>query len=354
MTIPFLPKTPGRFLTPLLASLLLGAALNSPVAGEDIYAPTGPAFSHSGESMQMDEDWLEQPVRHDPAIGRADLVVNLDQSTGPILQPIIEEYAQSENLDIYINSGTCGVSNRLLLKKQLDLGSYCCPPGDEDRFPGLGFHTLGISPIIFIVPATNPLENLSFTEAQRIFMGEIKRWKELKGFPETSDGEQLIQPVAFIHCKTRPGHWRLLLENEDLFAPRLTTVLTIPDMFTTVAHNPRAIGFDVPYTALTFHKKGKEQVKHVRLDDVDPLELEHLAAGRYPLYRTLNLAVWEKEPARKEQAIQLKDHLLEFMARNGAGFGVVDAQRLRRAGWKFNGNELAGPPGNAASKAKQR
>ena len=301
--------------------------------------PIGPAFSYQNTTISMPDKWQAQPIIHEATITDSDIVVNLDQSQHEYLSPIIDEYAKQNGLKIHINSGTCGVSNRMLMHKQLNIGSFCCPPGAEDRLPGVQFHTLGISPLAFIVHPDNPTKNITYKQAQSIFMGDIRNWSEIDNVPPTFN--KSIQPVSFIHCKKRPGHWRLFLENEELFTVRLKTVLTIPDMVHSIATDISSIGLESYWMAMN-STKVKEKVKTVKLNNIEPGDLKELAHGHYPLYRTYNLATWEGDSAQHIQSQKLVKYLINWVSLNGQNRGIVSSSKLREAGWIFKNNELIG------------
>lgn len=77
-----------------------------------------------------------------------------------------------------------------------------------------------------------------------------------------------------------------MLDNEDLFGPRLQEEGTIPDMISLVANAPDAIGYEVRMMAERYLSEGK--VKPLMIDGMAP-DRDNLLAGRYPLYRTLGL-----------------------------------------------------------------
>ncbi|HHL33929.1 MAG TPA: hypothetical protein ENJ30_06150 [Desulfobulbaceae bacterium] len=301
--------------------------------------PQGEAFGDSRQILKKSEDWQQQPVVH-PADTSAEILINLDQSTQPFLADVIRQYAADHDLNLLIHSGTCGISNRGLLKKEIDMGSFCCPPGQDDRFPGIVFHTLGITALEIIVNQANPIRNLTFSQAQQIFSGDIDRWSDL--VPPTAPFDYPIQPVAFIHCKKRPGHWRLLLDNEDLFSLRLQNVLTIPDIVSAVSGNKMAVSMAVSYLAHEVNRD-RGEVRGVKIDNISPTDMEALIQGRYPLYRVSSVTYWRNGPHEKEiqKLIAFLDGYLEENSRH---LLFVPASRLRKAGWTFSGEELVGAP----------
>lgn len=155
-------------------------------------------------------------------------------------------------------------------------------------------------------------------------------------------GKNRIRPFTRLHCKARPGHWRLLLDNEDLFSPRLTDVSTIPDMISNVESSRMSIGYEMLWMVEKYSKEGK--IKLLRLNDQDPTDNEALISGAYPLYRTYSITTWSDGPARNPIADELVDYLIENFGQVEPRYGLVSARALRQAGWKFSGNELVGEP----------
>lgn len=300
-------------------------------------------FADPDHLLTMPDAWLKSGITHDEAVKDADLVVNLDQSEYLIFDPVIKEWAKEKNLNVFVNSGTCGVSNRGLLQKSIDVASFCCPPGDEDRLPGIRFHTVGVTPLALIVHPENPVSSVTLAEAQKLFTGEIQHWAGLKDGEGRVADDQIVQPISFIHCKKRPGHWRLLLDNEDLFSVRSVNVVSIEEMVAHVVRNNRAIGWEIPWFALKYHK-GIGDVKILNLDGMDPLNLDFLAQGAYPLYRTFNLTTWTDSAAKNDKADELVRYLVDYTEKQGAEYWIVPSSRLKKAGWKFRESELVGMP----------
>jgi phosphate transport system substrate-binding protein len=319
----------------LLPVLLLVA----PAYGAEVLK--GPAFTDPTIVQPMPEGWSEQPIRYDPEAGRADIVVTLDQHLYPLFADFIRKYASRQKIKVIIDEGTCGITAGKLSRKAADIGGYCCPPGGADRLPGLRFHTVGIMPVAVIVHPDNPVVDIDIRQARELFNGKFYRWSEIKDLGGRRGQNIRVEAIGRLHCKLRPGHWRLLLDNEDLFSPNLTEVGTIPDMISLVARMPGAIGYEVPLMVDRYAKQGK--VKILRLNGVAP-EAPALAAGRYPLYRTLNLTTWVGKAVENGKAEELVRQLLKEAEGLEGKHGFVPAAALKRAGWKFKGDELVGEP----------
>jgi len=82
-------------------------------------------------------------------------------------------------------------------------------------------------------------------------------------------------------------------------------------------------------------------VKVLLLDGVSPRDAEAVVAGRYPLYRTFHVTIWEGAAANP-----LADQLVQVM-REGfeaapAEFAFVPRRVMAEYGWQFEQDELQG------------
>ena len=233
-------------------------------------------------------------------------------------------------------------------KKSVDIGAYCCPPSKSDRLPGLKFHSLGISPIALIVHPDNPLENVSSKQAREIFSGQTTHWPQLKN-KTTTGFQHRIKPIARLHCKIRPGHWRGLLKDEDQFSPQVFEVGVIPDMISQVSRKTGAIGWEVPLM-ISFHRV-KGLVRMLKIDGHAATDLDYVLTGKYPLYRSYSLTTWNDKTKDNTQAMKLVRHLQQHIEKIHSEISFIPPSQLRSAGWKFHGDELIGKPTNSV-KAK--
>jgi ABC-type phosphate transport system substrate-binding protein len=323
----------------LLISVLLVFLAQTTVTDADGFR--GPAFTDPSRTWtNMPPDWTSQPIRVKPEASQADLAVTLDQQIYAQLLPLIQDYAAKHQTQIAVSNGTCGISAGLLRRKAVDIGGFCCPPGLTDRLPGLRFHTLGIAAIALITHPSNSLDNLSFAQAQRIFQGEILNWADLDGV-ESEGKTSPIHVIGRLHCKLRPGHWRLLLDNEDLFATDLIEVGAIQDMLGAVTNDPYAIGYETLW--MIEHGGETQHTKILSLNGIRPDDRLALARGRYPLYRVYNVTSWEGS-AEKPLARKLVLYLQEQMVNLDKKYNMVPASELKHHGWRFNAEELVGEP----------
>jgi len=299
----------------------------------------GAAFTDPGNIMPpKSEEWLAQEIIYPKKYQGADIFLTLDQQLYPALLPIINQYAQQQQLNIKVHEGTCGISSGMLGRKEADIGGFCCPPGRTDRLQGLSFHTLGISSIAFLVhPENNQIDDISFKQLQNIFAGDIQRWSDLN----TKANSNLIHPVARLHCKLRPGHWHLILDNEEMFSARLNEVSAIPDMISFVANDPNAIGYETLWMTTKYKNRG--EVKWLKINGINPDDRNALAQGKYPVYRTYNITSWQSQKGNKK-AQELVEYLIDNVTQIKTEFELIPAHLLIKNGWKFNRGELIGEP----------
>ena len=311
---------------------------------DDSESLKGKAFSDPSYVLEMPDEWINQNVKYEPWAENADIAITLDQHLYPALFSLIDKYAEDNGLKISVNEGTCGISIGLLYRKAVDMAGFCCPPAKTDRFPGLRYHTVGIGSLAILVHPDNAVNNITFKQAQQIYQGKIIRWSDLVTEERRRIPALPIKPVARLHCKTRPGHWRLLLDNDDLFGIQTKTVGSIEDIMLAVYENPAAIGGTETLYMAHYRYSQKRKLKPLRINGYSPEEPAHLISGNYPLYFTYNITTWEREGNRNLHIQKLVEYILKHSDQIDAKFGIAPATMLRKAGWKFKGNELIGEP----------
>ncbi|MCU7834355.1 MAG: substrate-binding domain-containing protein [gamma proteobacterium symbiont of Taylorina sp.] len=303
------------------------------------------AFSDPSQIEAMPEQWQEKPIFYKNLPADTDLAITLDQQLYPALVPLIKEYAKKHHLRIAVSEGTCGISAGALMDKNVDIGGFCCPAGETDRLPGLKYHTLAIAAIALLVHPDNNTINISSAQARNIFSGNIGNWDELNTAEKTPpvNPSLSVQPVARLHCKTRPGHWRLILENEDEFSATLDEVATIPDMITHVSRDRQVIGYETLWMTRLYEKQ-IGRVGLLNINDHSPEDNQAIINGQYPFYRTFNLSSWTSPHLQKQTAKDLVQYIQNNFSRVDAKYAFIPAAQLKKSGWLFSGDELTGEP----------
>ncbi len=328
----------------VLAAAVSVGARSAQAADERLERIGGKGFTDPDGRMPMPRSWVERPIGREEWSRGADVVVTLDQHLYPALLPLIQVYARQQHLNVAVKDGTCGITAGQISRKTADVGGFCCPPAKTDRLPGIQHHTIGIAALALVVHPSNPIDGVTLSQARALFQGDIERWSELRRRDGSPGPDWRVQPIIRLHCPSRPGHWRLLLDNEELFSPEAHDVSAITDMIREVASSRSAVGHEVVYMTRAFVDQGK--TKLLAIDGVSPLDAGRLAAGEYPLYRTFNVTTWENPESANPAAKALVAHLRERVDAGALGdeFAIVPATRLRQAGWKFRGDELVGEP----------
>ncbi|VAW52480.1 hypothetical protein MNBD_GAMMA05-1088 [hydrothermal vent metagenome] len=326
-------------------------SFSSVISSGSVFAESNSiAFGDVAYRVNMDAEWRNRAVKHDAKFGEVDLVVSLGQITYPALHQFVADYAKQKGLKIIVQPGSCGVSAKKISRKIIDIGAYCCPPGQTDRLPGIEFHTIGISPIALITHPDNQLSGITLKDAQKIFSGDTVKWSEvpLNSSSSVSSKNKIkllqgnIQPVVRLHCKKRPGHWHSLLESDDMFSRRIREVGVIPDMVKEVAETKSAIGFETEYMLKVYKKQGK--VKVLTIDGHSPSDLQTLLSANYPFYRTFSLTTWTGTERSNQLSRELIDSIKKHIEVEESKYDMIPSSKLRLAGWKFKGDELIGEP----------
>lgn len=309
----------------------------------------GPAFSYSDKSVPKSEAWRKQPIRYQAKDVGLHIAMMLDQHIYPAVLPQIQDYAKEKRLKIVVGEGTCGLAEGMLRHKKVDIGGFCCPPSVQDRLPGIEFHTLGISPLIIMAHPDNPIDNLTEDQVRDIFQGKVRHWSQFATNKDRNHKKastikaSMIKAITRLHCKLRPGHWRLILDNEELFGPRVEEVSTIMDVISRVTKHRNAIGYEEIHAIMNLNA-GNKEVKILKINGADPFDKAALASGRYPFYRVHNITTWTTPHTVNAKAQQLVNYLLTNSHRLATEFHILPASLLPAYGWKFKGHELIGEP----------
>lgn len=303
----------------------------------------GPPFSDPDQIAQKPESWRQQPIRYRERDRGADVVLLLDQNIYPGLLPLVQEYAKAHQWHVVVHEGTCGPAAEGINHKEVDVGGSCCPANQGDRLPDLRWHTVGISPMAILAHPDDPIEDLSTEQVRDVFRGKLTRWSQLPEMGKNFPKELLVRPVTRLHCKSRPGHWRLILDNEELFGPRINEVGTILDMVTSVARTRGTLGYVENWQILN-DPKHKGTIRTIRINGQSPDDPDAVASGRYPFYWVYNVSTWRGENTANAKAEQLVQHLMDNAGRIDPSFHLIPSSVLKKQGWKFKDDELIGEP----------
>ena len=325
----------------LTGAVLIASAPHAVRANEALLG--GRAFSPPDQTIPMGEDWNRQPI--DRKMGdKAALAVTLDQQLYPALTPLIKKFAEAKGIDIAVQNGTCGTSAGALSEKKVDMGGFCCPPGLTDRLPGLKYHTVGIGALALITNKDNPTDNITMSDARKMFGNDIRDWSELPMSGLKTGEHEPVRAIVRFHCKLRPGHWRLIMDKADDFGWGVTEVSAIKDMVQQVSISPGSIGYETLWHITRLAREERSVVKTLSVNGAAPTDDAAVARGDYPLYRVFNITTWDTAPAHTGLGDELAAYLVDHANELDPQYAIIPAAELHKNGWIFEGDELVGEP----------
>ncbi len=86
-----------------------------------------------------------------------------------------------------------------------------------------------------------------------------------------------------------------------------------------------------------------KKVKSLKINGINPTELQALIDGRYPFYKTFSITTWGGSSVENSHAKDLKTFLLQQVDKLDDKYLFASHSKLRNAGWQFDGYELTGP-----------
>lgn len=171
-------------------------------------------------------------------------------------------------------------------KSRETFGFVCCPLSDEEvEKEQLIVYPLAKEPILILTHNSNPVDNLSSEQVRAIFRGDLVNWSEVGG------PDKPIVVVTRLHCKKRPGHWKLILPSHKEFRQERLNVKSAAAMVQRVGDFSGSIG----HTGSTWRFKAEDKIKVVSVDGIKPTT-ENLRNGKYPFYRQLS-AITNRSPS---------------------------------------------------------
>lgn len=162
-------------------------------------------------------------------------------------------------------------------------GFVCCPLSDKEiKENQLTVWPLAKEPILILVRDDNPVNDLTVEQVRAIFRGDIVNWAQVGG------EDKPIVLVTRLHCKDRPGHWKLILPDEKSFRQERLNVKSAAAMVQRINDFGSAIG----HTGSTWIFKPTDRVKALTINGVAPTA-ENLSNGTYPFYRELSAVTYK-------------------------------------------------------------
>ena len=231
-------------------------------------------------------------------------------SMNKVIGALGEAFENQTGITVTYNANGSGAGIQAVLEGRCDIGLSSRNLKDEEKAKGLEGTVLAYDGIAIIVNPNNPVSDLNLETIAKIYIGEIKNWKEVGG----NDAE-IVLIGREAGSGTRDG-FEDITDTKDKCDYRQELTST-GDVITTVASNPGAIG----YASLA---SVKDTVKALKVDGVVASE-ETIKDGSYVVQRPFVL-VTKKDATLSENVQRFFDYITSEAANEIiSGAGVVPA-----------------------------
>lgn len=194
-----------------------------------------------------------------------------------------------------------------LINGNTDLILVTYPSEDEQKLAKEKNVELEIVPIVkdafvFFVNKNNPIDNLTLTQVQNIYTGQIKNWRDLGG-----DNQRIIAFQRPENSGSQSGMLSLVMKGKKMMTPVTETLAqTMSDIIDVISdydNGKYAIGYSYYYYANTMYSK--DSIKLLSIDGVVPT-YENIRTGLYGI-QTAYYAVIRKDEPSDSSARKLLD-----------------------------------------------
>jgi phosphate transport system substrate-binding protein len=145
-----------------------------------------------------------------------------------------------------------------------------------DEAEGITVHQIAVDVLAVVVNAANPVENLTLTQLQDIYLGKIANWQAVGG-----NDAPIVVVIRETNSGTRGAFDEIVLDKSEPAGQNLHIAITAGDMAALVAKETYAIG----YVGFGNIETG---MKALSVDGINPTE-ENVRNGSYQLTRPLLL-----------------------------------------------------------------
>lgn len=270
------PKN-SHMLAALVAGVLLLAIIMSGCTGQQPVVPPTAGPSAQAHNTTLSPTTGQQNQAHVQKVS-----VTGSTTVLPIVQKAAEELMKTNNLlDIQVSGGGSGVGIQAAGEGTADIGmsSRDVKADEKTKFPDLQIITIARDGIAVIVNPSNPVSNLSVSDIQNVFSGQITNWKQLGGadLPIVVVGRDSASG-------TREFFTSAIMKDKKYVATQLEKNSN-GAIKQTIAQTPGAIG----YVSIGFVDTKVKPVGISENKTVIQPTIENVKAGAYPVSRDLYL-----------------------------------------------------------------
>jgi phosphate transport system substrate-binding protein len=221
------------------------------------------------------------------------------------MQEIANAYKKKTGIEVVLSGGGATKGIRNVQKKRAEVGGSCRhhlnnqyqKPIKKEK--DVKLVQVAWDGVVIIVNRKNPVDNISYENLMKIIDGKITNWKEIGG----NDA-----PISFISRygkQSGVGHMFRLLSLQDpnyKFRAKGIEYNSTGPIELEVGSNEDAIAIDGISSAK------KSNVKILKLDGVDPTNIDLLSNGNYGFFRPLYLTVHKDE--KRPEILNLVEFIL--------------------------------------------
>jgi len=195
------------------------------------------------------------------------------------MSELAKAYTAKTGIEVTLTGGGATKGIRNAAKGNIDIGGACratLPGHKEER----GAHQVPVAwdALVVVVNKDNPVNSVTFKELQKIYLGQIKNWKELGG--DNAPIELYIRKGK--HSGVGRTLRELVFANYDQEFKAKFTVKSSGPLEKGIVKNKYGIGT----TGISSAKR--RDFKILKLDDKEP-SYDNIKRGEYLLYRPLYL-----------------------------------------------------------------
>ena len=198
-----------------------------------------------------------------------------------LVRQLAAEY-RSEHPGIFfsVEGGGTTVGIKALIESRADIAnaSRNLEP-EEIKSIAAKFGSVGVSTLIardgigIFVNKSNPVNNLSMNDLNKIYLGIIKNWHEINGL------DRPVLAVARNDFSGTAAHFKTRVLDEREFSPAVIIEPDVEEIFNKIEENENALGF----SGLGY----KSDCKLISIDGIYPTE-DNIKNMKYPLSRYLH------------------------------------------------------------------
>ena len=243
-------------------------------------------------------------------------IVDSSLATQPLMSALIENFTAGavKAKDIEYTNTHPGYVR--LINGEVDLLIVTQPSEEELALAKEKGVELEVIPVVkegfvFYVNKENPINNLSSTEIQKIYAGEIDNWSSVGGANAAIRAFQ--RPV---NSGSQTGMLSLVMKDYELMEPikenLVETMQEIVNMVSSYDNGLNSIGYSYYYYAKTMfqgiNKQVADNIKFISIDGVEPTN-DNIKSGLYP-YTTAYYIVINKSEPENSLVRQMVNHML--------------------------------------------